>query len=258
VIIDRVSQRLHARSLTLLATLEHGFDRILLGWLAFVALACAVRLSTSVMPMREALSANLWTYALLVIAPIGSALLALRWFPAGSSPPQPAFRFARIGRWREVSIDEARQHPLHGTSGIMVSLMAGMLLNVVFRTGEYLLAIPPITLDAPGWVKTLQLALALDAVLFSSLYVIAFVTALRRVPLFPRLLLFIWIADLGAQLFIAQVLGARPDLPGPAAQAVATLLDGAVHKVLISVVIWAPYLLLSKRVNVTFRRRVPA
>jgi hypothetical protein len=31
-----------------------------------------------------------------------------------------------------------------------------------------------------------------------------------------------------------------------------------VKKVLISVTIWLPYLLLSKRVNVTYRSRVPA
>ena len=255
--IDRVSQRLHTRSLVLLATLERGFEKILLYWLTIVALACALRLSTGVMPIREALSANFGIYALLVIAPIGSAVLALRWFPKDAPTCSPAVRLARIGRWRDVSLDEARKHPLYGTSGIMVSLMAGMLLNVVFRTGEYLLSIPPVTLDAPGWVKALQTALALDAVIFSSLYVIAFVMAIRKVALFPRMLVCIWMADLTAQLFIAQMMGERPDLPHRAASAIETLLDGAVHKVLFSAVIWLPYLLLSKRVNVTFRHRIP-
>ena len=37
-----------------------------------------------------------------------------------------------------------------------------------------------------------------------------------------------------------------------------TMLDGNVKKVLISAALWSPYLLLSRRVNVTFRSRVPA
>jgi hypothetical protein len=36
------------------------------------------------------------------------------------------------------------------------------------------------------------------------------------------------------------------------------LLEGNVKKVLISAGLWLPYLLLSRRVNVTFRHRVPA
>jgi hypothetical protein len=42
------------------------------------------------------------------------------------------------------------------------------------------------------------------------------------------------------------------------ANAVHTLLIGNVKKVLISIGLWLPYLLLSTRVNVTFRQRVPA
>ena len=41
-------------------------------------------------------------------------------------------------------------------------------------------------------------------------------------------------------------------------QSNAVLLDGNVKKVLISVALWLPYLLMSKRVNVTFRHRVEA
>jgi uncharacterized protein involved in propanediol utilization len=47
-------------------------------------------------------------------------------------------------------------------------------------------------------------------------------------------------------------------LPGTVGAALQGLLEGNVKKVLISVAIWLPYLLLSKRVNVTFRNRVPA
>ena len=49
-----------------------------------------------------------------------------------------------------------------------------------------------------------------------------------------------------------------PGLPPAVASALHTLLDGNVKKVLISVGLWLPYLLLSARVNVTYRSRVPA
>ena len=42
------------------------------------------------------------------------------------------------------------------------------------------------------------------------------------------------------------------------ANALHSLLDGNAKKVLISVALWLPYLLLSARVNVTFRHRVAA
>jgi len=42
------------------------------------------------------------------------------------------------------------------------------------------------------------------------------------------------------------------------ASALHSLLDGNVKKVLISMGLWLPYLLLSTRVNVTYRHRVPA
>jgi hypothetical protein len=48
------------------------------------------------------------------------------------------------------------------------------------------------------------------------------------------------------------------DLPPRVVTALEPLLSGNLQKVLISVGLWAPYLLLSKRVNLTFRHRVPA
>jgi len=97
-----------------------------------------------------------------------------------------------------------------------------------------------------------------DVVLFTSLYAVAFVSALRRSPLFPRLLAAIWMADLVSQLGIARYVTASSDLPAPVADALHSLLNGNVKKVLISVCLWLPYLMLSTRVNVTFRHRVPA
>ena len=85
----------------------------------------------------------------------------------------------------------------------------------------------------------------------------AFVAALRRVPSFPRLLAGIWVLDLALQGLTARMVAAEPGLPEKVAHALQGLLTGNVWKVLISIGIWLPYLLLSKRVNVTFRHRVP-
>ena len=140
----------------------------------------------------------------------------------------------------------------------MVSLLLGMMLNVPIRAAEYLAAIPPLPLASPAWFSMLHLAMTFDLVLFSSLYMIAFVAALRRVPLFPRLLVAIWLCDLAMQLIIATLVAGMPGLPADVAAALHSLLEGNSQKVLISMALWLPYLLLSTRVNVTYRRRVPA
>ena len=95
-------------------------------------------------------------------------------------------------------------------------------------------------------------------VLFGSLYMVAFVAALRRVPLFPRLLVAIWIGDLAMQLVTAQDGHRCERASAGGCEALHDLLEGNVKKVLISMALWLPYLFLSTRVNVTYRRRVPA
>jgi hypothetical protein len=140
----------------------------------------------------------------------------------------------------------------------MISLAIGILLNVPVRSLEYLAALPALPASVPGWLDTLRLMLTFDVVLLSSLYTLAFVAALRKAPLFPRLLVVVWLVDVLMQLLIARIVAARPDLPADVAGAVGTLLDGNVTKVMISAAIWLPYLLLSKRVNVTYRHRIAA
>ena len=140
----------------------------------------------------------------------------------------------------------------------MLSLLIGMMLNVPVRAAEYLTAMPPMPIDSPNWLSALHFAMTFDAVAFGSLYMIAFVAALRHVPLFPRLLAAIWLGDLAMQVFTAELVTAAGHLPHGVATALQNLLVGNVEKVLISVAIWLPYLLLSKRVNVTYRSRVPA
>ena len=63
----------------------------------------------------------------------------------------------------------------------------------------------------------------------------------------------IWYA---AQSLIAHAVMAT-NVPAAVAASLHELLQGNITKVAISASLWLPYLLLSKRVNVTFRHRVP-
>jgi hypothetical protein len=253
-LVRRTQGKLYARSLTLLSGLEDNLGRIALWWMVAVAAAAALRIAVS--PLQSVQPVSVAPYLLLVCAPVASFLLALRWFADGPAMPQPRMRLALIGRWRDVSPAEASRHPLHGTSGIMVSLLIGMLLNVPVRAAEYLVTMPAIPPAVPGWLAVLHNAMTMDVVIISSLYVVAFAMALRRSPMFPRFLAMVWIADVAAQMLIARTVMAT-DVPPGVASALHELLQGNLTKVAISAGLWLPYLLLSTRVNVTFRNRVP-
>jgi hypothetical protein len=110
--------------------------------------------------------------------------------------------------------------------------------------------------NAPIWGQTIFFAMTADVVVMNFLYVAAFVMALRNVPWFPRLLLAVWGVDICSQLAIAQWVGDAAGLPPKVGYAVASLLDGNLTKVMISMVIWLPYLILSERVNLTYRSRI--
>ena len=248
-------QKLRAQSASLLLAIESGLPRIMTVWFALAMLASAVRIAASRIPAGPDLSTVL-PYVLLVGAPLISMGLALTWFREGDELPQPTTRLAVLGRWHKVTHEEASRHALYGSSGIMVSLLVGMLLNVPVRALEYLAAMPALSGTVPEWLSTLHIAMTLDVVLLSSLYTIAFVAALRRVPLFPRLLAATWAIDIAMQLGIASVVAGTEGLPPKVADALHTLLDGNVKKVMISICLWLPYLLMSKRVNVTYRHRV--
>jgi hypothetical protein len=226
-----MSDRLHARSAVLLLQLERRLEVLVLSWLILIALASAARIALS--PVRHTGEFTIAPYLLLTLAPVATFLLALRWFA------------------------DAERHPLYGTTGIMLSLLIGMLMNVPVRAAEYLVTMPAIPPDAPAWLSTLHLAMTLDTVVLSSLYVVAFVMALRRVALFPRFLLLVWIVDILSQLGIAHV-SMAVGLPHGVLEALRGLLDANIKKVLISASLWLPYLILSTRVNVTFRNRIPA
>ncbi len=255
--LSALKQKGLAKSAALLLSLENRLDRIMQCWLLLAGLGTAVRIATS-QGYGPIGVQGLFPYLLLIVAPFASMVLALRWFADGDRLPQPTTRLAIVGRWRSVTPPEARRHPLYGTSGIMLSLLIGILLNVPVRAAEYLAAMPALSGTIPPWLAMLHTLMTLDVVLLSSLYTIAFVAALRRVALFPRLLVAIWLVDIFMQLVIAKFSVAQGGLPPSVANALHTLLDGNITKVLISVGLWLPYLLLSTRVNVTYRHRVPA
>jgi hypothetical protein len=255
--ISTVRERLHAKSAAVLRSLDLRLERIMIGWLIVAGLACVARILISPTLGAPIGAATLAPYILVVLAPLASIIVAMRWFAQGDRMPQPAYRLARVGRWRQLPQSAARRHALYGTTGIMVSLLVGMLINIPVRTTEYLVTMPAITEGSPHWLFVLHTLMTLDVVTLSSLYAIAFVAALRKVPLFPRLLVAIWIADISMQLVVAQV-AADGDLPAAVIAPLQALLNGNVNKVLVSVALWLPYLLLSSRVNITFRHRVAA
>lgn len=256
--IARFNQTMSSRSAALLVSIDNKLDRILQGWLLLAGLVALSRMVVTPRTVPVASWATFLSYMLLIVAPVASTLLALRWFAKADLEPQPTTRLARVGKWVPVSRAEAEAHPLYGAGGIMVSLMVGMMLNVPVRAAEYFAAMPPLPEAAPRWLSALHFAMTLDVVLFSSLYMVAFVAALRRVPLFPRLLVAIWLGDLTMQLITANLVRAAGPMPHAVSGALQVLLIGNVKKILISVGLWLPYLLLSKRVNVTFRHRIAA
>lgn len=255
--IADLTVNLQTRAANLLAALESGLKSIMAFWLILAMGACSLRVSFGSVGAGSTDLGTALPYMLVIVMPLVSMGLALKWFADGENMAQPDMRFARVGKWRSVDAAEAKAHSLYGASGIMVSLLVGMLLNVPVRVAEFLVAIPAITSAVPSWLSVLHFMMTLDVVLLTSLYTIAFVAALRRVPLFPRLLVTIWCIDLSMQLSVAQLVAAQ-GLPASVAEPLHTLLDANVKKVLISVGLWAPYLLLSRRVNVTYRHRVEA
>ena len=256
--IDAAKERIGAKAVALRETIESNLERLIQLWLVAASLASAARVAFS--PVQGPVPALeiFAPYVLLIVAPPLSMVLALRWFRNADRQAQPSIRLARVGRWKSVTAASAKAHPLYGVNGFMVSLMIGILLNIPIRALEYFAAMPALAGNMPPWLAVLRAMMTLDVVMLSSLYAIAFVAALRRVPLFPRLIVAIWAIDLTLQVVTAQLVAAEPGLPPAVAASLQGLLTGNVQKVLISMALWLPYLLLSKRVNVTFRQRVPA
>jgi hypothetical protein len=235
-------------------------ELVALAWLTAFALASVPRLLFPATPLRA--SADLaWLvgpYLLIALAPIAGFMIAAGSFPRRLLSAQPSIRFSLYGRWRPLDVLEARRSPVFGPAGFTASLLIGLLLNVVIRSFEFLLAMPAMGGSAPAWGNQLFTLMAADVVIMNFFYAVCFVMALRTVPLFPRMLLFAWMLDIMIQLLIAKTVASTPGVPGIVSAPLHALLEGNINKVLISAFVWLPYLILSDRVNVTYRGRISA
>ena len=250
---------LYRRSLAIPGLLRQNMVWIAAAWIGCAGALASLKMAFPVAPVHHAIDAwpMLLAYSAIIAAPISGYLLARSAF-AGALARQPLdFHLAFIGKWRRIHPDEAQAHPQFGPVGFLASLLIGLMLNVVMRSGEFFLAVPAMTADAPEWAVTMFGLMALDLIVMNFFYMVAFVMALRSVPLFPRMLLFVWLVDIAMQLIIAIQLGQMATLPTPVTQPLAMLLEGNIQKASISMAIWLPYLLLSDRVNVTYRSRLP-
>ena len=257
---DRMKQALLDRSRHFVAALEDRARHLLLGWTLIVALLCAGRILSSSVPAGSLASVLMLfvPHMLILASPFLGYWTANRLFPRGVDFTQPEIRLARFGSWRALDPVAARRHSAFGPVGIMASLLIGMLLNLPLRTAEFMAGVPAMTAAAPPWGQMIYLAMAADIVVMNFLYTLCFFMALRRMPFFPRLLLLTWCVDVASQLAIAQYLSGAPHLPAAVAAALSPLLAGNLQKAFISIIVWLPYLMLSERVNVTYRWRQSA
>ena len=235
-------------------------DALITGWIAVIVLAGGLKVLTAPIPFTSVgqAFALLLPYLFVALAPIAGYRVAAGSFPRGLLSGQPIIRLARLGRWHALNPLEARASTLFGPTGFMASLLAGIILNVPVRTFEYLAAVPAVNATAPVWAQAIFQAMTVDLIVMNFFYMVCFVMALRSVPLFPRMMLFAWLLDIMMQLAIADRVAAAPGLPAEVAAPLVALLHGNLQKVLISATIWLPYLLLSERVNLTYRLRTPA
>lgn len=251
------AEKLALRSVAITRWIEARLAHLAIAWVAIMMLLTGAKLMKA-----EKLGADMHTlafagipYLVITITP----LLGFRLARAASRSMYhiPGISLAVFGRWKSLRRWEARRHPLYGTSGFLTSLLVGLLLGVAMRTGEFFMIQPAVLAhaDAPAWVHTLYLAMAVELGMLNFFYMVCFVLALRRIPLFPKMLAFVWMLDILSQVAIAWSLSGV-GLPGEVAAPLKNLLMGNISTVMVSIAIWTPYLLLSDRVNVTFRQRV--
>ncbi|SDD48811.1 Protein of unknown function [Sphingomonas sp. YR710] len=235
--------------------LEVGVPLLSLIWLAVAIWLCAARNWATL--AQSSLVSLAW-----IILAISAPVIVLRWmlnhFNSDVPVSQPRFRLARAGRWRSVDYFSCRQSAEFGPGGFMAMLLIGLLLNVAIRTIEFFAAMPLPTASAPKWLYALFMLMSLDLMILSSCYAVAFALALRRFPLFPRVLAGAWMLDMLAQIVMSRTMHLVAGVPASVQMQFDALLHGNLQKVAISVAIWLPYLLLSRRVNLTYRQRIRA
>ena len=256
---SRYFTSLRRRSIAISRFFECRMGSVSVAWMVIFTLGCLPRLLFPVTPLAGAADfiALVVPYMLIALAPVAGYVVATGSFPRGLLSAQPAIRLSLYGRWRRLDVLEARQSPVFGPAGFIASLLIGLLLNVVVRSFEFLLAMPAMGGAAPLWGDRLFALMTADVVVMSFFYMVCFVMALRSVPLFPRMLLLAWGLDIMMQLLIGKTIMATPGVPAEVAAPLHALLEGNITKVLISAFVWLPYLILSDRVNVTYRLRAP-
>lgn len=253
---DRYLARLDRTARKLMTFLDLHMETVISRWLAVVALLAVAKLVIAPFPVRGIadLAGMAVPFLLVALSPVFAYRVATGSFPRKLLSAQPAMRFARLGQWRRLNVVEARSHPAFGPYGIMASLTFGLLMNVPFRSLEFLASMPAIGAGAPHWAHILQWAMTADVVVMNFFYTVCFVMALRSVPLFPRMLVFAWVMDIAMQLVVTNA-SVSYGLPTAVVSAMGQLVEGNIRKVFISIAVWLPYLILSERVNVTFRHR---
>ena len=258
-LIFAAANRAEAESRRIISWVSGNLLNLALGWTTIVLLIAGIRVATSPTPADTWLhfAELVLPYMVVALSPILGFLVGRDAFRGKARLRHRQFRFARIGKWKSLDVREAMRHPSFGPVGFMASLVIGMLLNVVLRTIEFAISVPALSTAAPEWGFRLFWLIAADTAIMSFFYGVCFIMALRSVPLFPKMLLFVWIIDIMSQLTIAQWITGYA-IPGVVAAPLESLLSGNIHKVLISMTIWLPYLILGERVNVTFRHRIPA
>nr|WP_166180953.1 DUF2569 domain-containing protein [Altererythrobacter segetis] len=239
--------------------LEVRMDAIVGAWAAVLLLATGLKIAGSgvVSPTVGQMLAMAFPFLLLGAAPVLGYRFAIACAVRTGDRRQPSFRLARFGRWREAGPLDRRRARIGGKAGFLVSLMVGLLLNVPVRSLKFLAIVPPIVPADPYWSQVLVATFTLQAATVNFLYMVCFVMALRSRPLFPRMLLLVWMVDLASQGLIASAMatsGLPAELVGPL---IATLHEN-LAEVLISMALWLPYLLVSDQVNLFFRNRVRA
>lgn len=193
---------------------------------------------------------------LIAAAPWAAHFLVVRAYPKISHAALSAPRAAPQGKWRALRSDLPQDRAACGFEGFLVSLAVGMLLSMVMRLATYYLAMPAMPPGAPRWATAAFRIMTYDVAFLSFMYMICFTMVQRAVRLFPRMLIITWCYDLFMQFAIAKTIVSAGPVPEIVAGPFTTLLMDNVYKILISVTIWLPYLILSTRINATFRGRI--
>lgn len=256
-LLSRLDSHMARKGERLLLRTDLALDRIALGWAGLLFVMMIARLAQTALSVGASghWLASLPVYVLIALAPLIGLRLARSAFPADILYAIPDIDLRPGRRWHRLDPLAARDHPCFGTGGLIAGLAIGLLLNVAIRTAEFLAAVPAMAAVSDGWAHRLYLLLAADCIFFNMLYPITFVMAVRKNPWFPTMMAITWMLDIAAQLAIARALG-DAHLPPAVASAMVGFLGVNVQKTLISIALWLPYLMLSDRVNVTYRGRI--